>query len=295
MNKLKPDQAHAGRRWWSRRRTVREVGMAGIWLACTRTGRGSEIRQPVEQSWSLVLEEPFTESDFLKRWMLEGEADLDVRSEGGRKFLRIQTRQSVTDKHLHHSVLWFRERLAGDLRFVFRARGQKGNGTIFYMNARTVAGSPYKSIFDWKRPDALEERYSASPDFEAYTFGYLRSPECNLRHVGGVTAAAWPKPWNQETIRRYERESILLSLPSPFGDNCDQWHDFDLRIVGSRISGSVDGMTLFDMTDEGKTPRGTLRWTPLTGGGWAGFRNFRASWIDVEFVRVYRLVSARKP
>lgn len=136
------------------------------------------------------LEQRFEAPEFLSRWIQEGEADLSIRSEEGRKFLRIQTKQSGTDKHLHHSVLWYRERLIGDLRFRFRARGQKNNGTIFYMNARTAVGSSYKSIFDWKRPDALEDRYSASPDFEAYTFGYLRSPELNLRHVGGATAAA---------------------------------------------------------------------------------------------------------
>jgi len=272
---------------------IRDTSLAGIWLLGMKPGRGDEIRQAEDGLWSLVFEESFTESEFLKRWFLEGEADLDVRSEDDRKFLRMQTRQSAADKHLHHSVLWHREGLSGDLRFVFRARGQKGNGTIFYMNARTPAGSVYQRIFDWKRPDALEERYSASPDFEAYTFGYLRSPECNLRHVGGVTAAAWPKPWNQENTRRYERESILLCPPSPFGDNCDRWHDFDLRIVGNRLSGSVDGRMLFDVMDEGKTPQGTIRWKPHIGGGWTGFRNFRATWVDIEFIRVYRLAPAK--
>ena len=223
--------------------------------------------------------------------MLEGEADLDLHAEDGRKFLRIATKQSAAKKSVHHSVLWYRERLAGDLRFVFRARGQKGNGTIFYMNARTAAGSAYISIFDWQRPDAVEDRYSASPDFEAYTLGFLRFPELNLRHVGGVTAAAWPKPWNEENTMRYERESIILGPPTPFGERIEEWHDFDLRIVGNRLSALVDGKPLFDFSDEGKTPQGTIRWTPLTGGGWTGFRNFQATWVDVEFLRIYRLAA----
>ncbi len=247
--------------------------------------------QAPDRSWSLIFEETFTDAGFQQRWALEGEADLALRREDGRRFLRIETEQSAAKQQVHHSVLWVRERLTGDLRFVFRARGQQGNGTIFYMNARTTAGSAYKTIFDWKRPDAVEPRYSGSPDFEAYTFGYLRSPELNLRHVGGVTAAVWPKPWSQENVRRYDRESIILSPPSPF-ERCDEWHDFDLRIVGNRISASVDGKILFDFTEEGKTPQGIVRWKPLTGGGWTGFRNFQATWVDIEFLRVYRLATA---
>ena len=30
-----------------------------------------------------------------------------------------------------------------------------------------------------------------------------------------------------------------------------------------------------------------LGWTPLTGGGWFGFRNFRAKAVHVDSVRVY--------
>jgi hypothetical protein len=240
----------------------------------------------------LVFEERFS-AGFQARWVEEGEAALDQRAEQGRKFLRISTRQSPVIKQVHQSVLWYRERLAGDLRFVFRARAQKGNGTIFYMNARTPAGSAYKSIFDWKKPDSREERYSASPDFEAYTFGYLRSPEMNLRHVGGPTGAAWPNPRSEETWRRYEEESVMLSVPSPFGDRCDEWHDFDLQVVGSRLSASIDGKMLYDFTDTGRTPKGSIRWAPLTGGGWTGFRNFQATWVDIEFFRVYQLAGGR--
>jgi hypothetical protein len=240
-----------------------------------------------DQSWSLVFEERFT-SGFETRWMVEGDADLKRRAENGREFLRISTKQSPVVKQMHQSVLWYRERLTGDLRFVFRARAQKGNGTIFYMNARTPPGSAQKTIFDRKRPDSREERYSASPDFEAYTFGYLRSPQLNLRHVGGPTAAAWPDPRNEETWRRYEKESVMLSVDSPFGERFDEWHDFDLQIVGSRLSGAIDGKVVYDVTDSGRTPNGSIRWTPLTGGGWTGFRNFQASWVDIEFFRVYR-------
>lgn len=240
-----------------------------------------------DRAWSLVFEERFAPG-FQARWVEEGEATLEQREGQGRKFLRIATRQSPVVRQLRQSVLWYRERLTGDLRFVFRARAQKGNGTIFYMNARNPAGSAYNSIFDWKRPDAREERYSASPDFEAYTFGYLRSPELNVRHVGGSTSAAWPEPRDEESRRRYERESIMLSVPSPFGDRYDEWHDFDLRVVGSRLSASIDGKMLYDFTDTGRTPKGSIRWTPLTGGGWTGFRNFQATWVDIEFFRVYR-------
>jgi hypothetical protein len=238
--------------------------------------------------WSVIFEERFTPG-FEERWVEEGEALLEVRSEEGRKFLRIWTRQSPLVRQMHQSVLWYRERLVGDLRFVFRARAEKGNGTIFYMNARNPASSRYKSIFDWKKPNSREEHYSASPDFEAYTFGYLRSPELNLRHVGGATRASWPDPPNEETRRRYERESIILSAHSPFGDRCDEWHDFDLRIVGTRLSASIDGKTVYDLTDIGKTPKGSIQWAPLTGGGWTGFRNFQATWVDIEFFRVYGL------
>ena len=253
-----------------------------------RTFLASAAAAPAEdRAWRLVLDERFADAGFRGRWFEEGEADLDVRGENGIRFLRIGTKQSAAHKNTHHSVLWLRERLSGDVRFVFRARAQKGNGTIFYMNARTAPGSVYRSIFDWKRPDAVEDRYSACADFEAYTLGYLRAPELNLRHVGGVTAAAWPRQWKPEEVKRYEQESIILSPAAPFGDRVEEWHDFDLRIVGARLSASVDGKPLYDFTDEGRTPRGTIRWTPLTGGGWTGFRNFQATWVDLEFVRIY--------
>jgi len=264
-------------RRWSRRECI---ALAAAPLRATVANRPQ----------SLLFEETFSSPGYQSRWRQEGEQDLEVLAEAGRRFLRIRTRQSVTNRQLHHSVLWVRERFSGDLRFSFRARGQPGNGTIFYMNARTASNSAYSGIFGWPRPDAQEERYSASPDFEAYTFGYLRTPECNLRHVGGVTAAAWPKPWNAENTKRYERESVILSVPSPYGGRCDDWHDFDLSIAGARLSCSVDGKPLFDFTDKGRTPGGTLRWKPLTGGGWTGFRNFQATRVDLAFFRVYRLL-----
>ncbi|MFZ5832244.1 MAG: family 16 glycoside hydrolase [Planctomycetota bacterium] len=240
----------------------------------------------------VVLDERFAGPDFRKHWLLEGIADLDVREEGGRRFLHIQTQQSPRDKQLHHSVLWYRDRLEGDLRFEFRARAQVGNGTIFYFNARRPDGSS-QSPFDPPRPDALEERYSGSKEFEAYTLGYLRSPTLNLRHVGGATSAAWPNPWTKENSARYDRESIFANPPSPFGKQCDTWHDFDVSVTGDRIRILVDGQQVIDHRDSGKSPEGTLAWKPLLAGGWIGFRNFTATWVDIESLRVSRIPHAR--
>jgi hypothetical protein len=74
----------------------------------------------------------------------------------------------------------------------------------------------------------------------------------------------------------------------PFGERCDEWHDFDISVVGDRISIQVDGKVILEHTDTGRSPQGTIAWTPLRNGGWTGFRNFVASWVDVAFFRVYR-------
>ena len=52
------------------------------------------------QSWSPIFEERFADESFRKRWMLEGEADLDLHAEDGRKFLRIATKQSIGRAHV---------------------------------------------------------------------------------------------------------------------------------------------------------------------------------------------------
>ena len=63
--------------------------------------------------------------------------------------------------------------------------------------------------------------------------------------------------------------------------------------MGARLSASIDGKTVYDFTDTGKTPEGSIQWAPLEGGGWTGFRNFQATWVDIEFFRVYRLAERR--
>jgi hypothetical protein len=87
---------------------------------------GSLAAQLAGGPWSLIFEERFTPG-FDARWIREGEASYEPRTEAGRRFLRIATRQSPVVKQMHQSVFWRRERLEGDLRFVFRARAEKGN------------------------------------------------------------------------------------------------------------------------------------------------------------------------
>ena len=116
-----------------------------------------------------------------------------------------------------------------------------------------------------------------------------------MRHVGGVTRAAWPEPSTRESRQRYARESIILEYAAPYGEDTESWHDFDLRVVGKRMTITVDGEVMADFEDAGKTPKGTLAWQPLTAGGWIGLRNFRATWVDVDFIKVYRRDVTEEP
>jgi hypothetical protein len=63
-------------------------------------------------------------------------------------------------------------------------------------------------------------------------------------------------------------------------------------VVGDRLTAIVDGQLIYEHTDTGKCPDGTLSWAPLRSGGWTGFRNFTATWVDLEFLRVSRRQAA---
>jgi len=120
-----------------------------------------------------------------------------------------------------------------------QAPARKGNGTIFYMSARTTAKSSYKSIFDWTRPDSLESRCSASEDFEAYTLGYLRGPECNLSF--GITRTTRIQlPESVAETKAHGRAFLRTRYPPQVKmiNSGGEQHPLD-NLEGKRVAGKI--------------------------------------------------------
>jgi len=240
------------------------------------------------ESWSLAFEEDFSDASYEDRWFLDGFADLSLEGEGGTRHLRIKIRPSADNPKNFQSVLWCREKFLGDLRFRFRAKGESGNASIFYFNANPTKDSGYDSIFDWVRPDAQMARYAGSGKMEMYSVGLLRNTaKCNFRYIGGGTVHAYNRP-NRQQDRAYDKATLICSYDSPFEGKPDTWFEFDLQIVGNRITLEVDGEKVLDVQDNGKTEPGVFSRMPLTRGGFFGFRNFKPSAVCVDYIKVYR-------
>jgi len=262
-------------------------------MACTIVGEGpaqdlAEPKARCEESWNLAFEEDFSDASYKGRWLLDGFANLSVEDEGQTRYLRIGTKRSADNPNNFQSVLWCKERFSGDLRFRFRAKGESGNASIFYFNANPTEESGYDSIFDWVRPDAQMARYAGSGKMEMYSVGLLRNTaKCNLRYIGGGTIDAYNSP-NRQQDRAYDKATLICSYDSPFEEKPDTWFTFDLQIVGRQITLKVDGEEVFDVEDNGKTEPGVFSRTPLTHGGFFGFRNFKPNAVCVDYIRVYR-------
>ncbi|MGH8694430.1 MAG: hypothetical protein ACREVM_09425, partial [Burkholderiales bacterium] len=233
--------------------------------------------------WTLRSDEEFSDESCLKRWCLEGMAKLTPANEGPTRFLRIQTLESAANRELKQSVLWRREPVRGAaVRFVFRARGESRNQSLFLFNANPTRESGHRSIFDWTRPDALYVRYAGSELIEMYSVGILREREkqSNLRYLGGVAVKARSFPEGVHI-------PILGSFDSPCFDRPDTWFEYDLRVEGRRITLFVDGRQVAAVEDTGASAALGTAWTPLTDGGYFGLRNFVPNQVDVDYVRVF--------
>jgi len=259
------------------------LGLFVLWIAQTAAA----------ETWELVFSEDFSSPEALKHWQLEGAAAVSVTPEGR---LLIETQKKEIEGHLVRcSVLWYSRPIKGDLRFEFDARGDMNNRCIFFFNAQPREG--HKSIFEWERPLAPYEAYSNDERIQLYSFGILRHDQekVNLRHLGNQESiATWNKrqatPNNEENaeeLRRlwdmFQDQTVISESPSPFGDEKTTYH-FDIRVVGNRLVGRVNGKRVFDLVDE---PRGK---NPLRGG-YVGFRNFRPTRAWHDNIRIYR----RKP
>jgi len=261
-------------------------------IACMTAEKGSiqdhaERKTRGDHAWTLVFEENFSDASHMKNWLLDGFADLSMEGEGQIRYLRIGTKPSADNPNNFQSVLWRQERYRGDLRFEFRAKGEPGNCSIFYFNANPTKGSGYDSIFDWERPDAQMARYAGSEKIEMYSVGILRDVgKCNFRCIGGNTVDAYRKPDRRET-RIHEKATLICSYDSPFEQKPDTWFTFDLQIVGRRITLKVDGEQVFEVEDNGKDEPGVFSRTPLTNGGFFGFRNFKPNAVCVDYIKVY--------
>ena len=133
-------------------------------------------------------------------------------------------------------------------------------------------------------------RYAGDGKIEMYSVGTLRETErrCNLRYIGGPTAPAYHRfPWTPKGTR-FDDETIIRSFDSPFRGKADTWFEFDLRIVGKKISLNIDGVRMFDVEDSGNRGGKEFAWTPIEGGGFIGLRNFRPNAVCLDYLRVYR-------
>ena len=269
------------------------VAFALVVSSCAAAGPKERRRPPDDRpSWTLVFQEDFSDDSFRDKWRLEGLAQLAIRSDGTTKFLEIRTKRSETDAKKRQSVYWCGRRFSGDLRFVFRARGAAGNRSIFYFNANAAKDSGHKSIFEWTRPDADMIRYAGDERLEMYSVGVLRDDQakCNLRYIGGSAAELYRTLRTGKWKRReelYGRETIIRAYDSPFSGEPGTWFEFDLRVEGGRIALAVEGKQIFDVKDPGDVGAAEHAWTPLTGGGWFAFRNFRPNAVGIDYVRVY--------
>lgn len=237
--------------------------------------------QEPDSAWTPVLEEEFSDETWKDRWRLEGFADLSLGEEGDARFLKILTRTG--DGKKDESVLWYREPVRGDLRFLFRARAEDKNRSIFLFNANPTAASGLKSIFDVPREDAQYVRYAGTETIEMYSIGILRSDEkrCNLRYLGGG-AVKTPNLPNKL------HSPVISSHPSPYEGKPDAWFEFDLRVEGKKITFRVNGKVVAEVEDPGRSEALGTAWTPLTNGGHFGFRNFQPNTACIDSVRVYR-------
>jgi len=247
---------------------------------------GPFARTVAAENWTLIFEENFADDSFRDRWRLEGFADLTVKDSHQARYLEIKTKHSADTPRNKQSVLWYKKRVAGNLRITFRAKGETGSRAILYFNARPSSASKRKSVLDWNRPDAQMVRYAGRKELEMYSLGMLRDQHaaCNLRHLGGSTAEIY----TGRSHDLFNKESIFHSYPSPFSGKPDTWFEFDVQIVGTSISLTINGERLFRVEDVGNTKVGTHRWAPLTNGGWISFRNFAPTTVCIADLRIYQ-------
>ncbi len=233
--------------------------------------------------WALRFEEEFSDESYRERWRLEGFAGLSRASKGPARFLRIQTHENPSDPGQKQSVLWCMEPVRGTaVRFVFRARGETRNQSLFLFNANPTRESGLRSIFDRSRPDALYVRYAGSETIEMYSVGILRDvqKQANIRYLGGnaVKTRSFPEGVHIP---------VLQSFDSPCFGKPDTWFEFDLRIEGRRITLLVDGKPVMETEDSGSSSALGTTWSPLTDGGFFGLRNFVPGRVDVDYLRVF--------
>ncbi|MFC1737050.1 family 16 glycoside hydrolase, partial [Candidatus Hydrogenedentota bacterium] len=184
--------------------------------------------------------------------------------------------------------LWCKEKFSGDLRFVFRAKAESDNLSIFYFNANPTKNSGYDGIFDWIRPDAQMARYAGNAILEMYSMGILRdAEECNFRYIGGGTAALYNSP-NRKVDRAHQKATLIRAYSSLFREKADTWFTFDVQTTGNRITLKVDGKEIFSVEDTGKAEPGVFSRSPLANGGFFGFRNFRPSAVCIDYIKIYR-------
>ncbi len=236
-----------------------------------------------QKGWALWMAEEFSDDSYRKRWRTEGLAELTTGKAGAVRFLRIRTLENPGQREDKQSVLWFRRPVPGDLLFVFRVRAEAGNQSLFLFNANPTRESGFRTIFDRPRPDAQYVRYAGTESIEMYSLGMLRDRQrqCNIRYLGGSAVKT-------RSFQQGVHIPNLHAHGSPYFGKPDTWFELDLSIEGRRISLLVDGIQIAELEDAGESGELGTKWTPLTNGGYFGFRNFVPGRVEVDYIRVYR-------
>ena len=277
---MKPSAYLAGALW-----------IALFWTAAAALGgEAPRVSRTEEGAWELALEEDFSKPSALDNWKLDGAAQVSVTKDG--KLLIATQRKEIEGKGCRASVLWLKKPVEGDIRIEFDAKADPKSRCILFYNARPAEG--HKTIFDWARPQAKYSDYATDERIQLYTFSILRSDQkkLNVRRLGGRDSIEtqkkryatnrkenkkeWVRLW-----RLFQKQTVLLDVDSPFGDASKFYH-VDVRVVGPRLTGYVDGKKVFDFVDRARVKN------PLSGG-YIGLRNFRPTKAWYDNLRVYRL------
>jgi hypothetical protein len=118
--------------------TCRRVILCCIvfWTGCYESESETDQGTMRPSRWDLVFEENFYDDAWRSRWLLEGVAEMERSTVDGSRVLAIHTQVDSNMTKNRQSVLWCRQQFCGNLRIVFRIKGETGNRSIFYFNAQ---------------------------------------------------------------------------------------------------------------------------------------------------------------
>jgi hypothetical protein len=239
--------------------------------------------------WKLILTEDFSSDSALKDWKFEGAGKAQVVTEGGLHIL-TDTRD-IYGISLTASILWYKEKLSGDLRFEFDIKSDGTDHSIFLFNAQPLKG--HQSIFEWDRECSRNCVTAGDDRIQMYSLGLLAragQPDIRFRFIGGPIYTAFPNYFNEKTLKIELREgttielfnekSTLKSVPNPYSEVGRTYH-VDIHMVDNHLKNYVDGKLVMEADDH-------YHEKAFMKGGWFGFRNFTPGNVWINRLRVYQ-------